>query len=162
MHNRRAGWGLILPGAILILLFGFYPMAASFFTSLQSGRGTQLQFAGFANYSRLFSDPVFLQAVGNTLLYLVIQVPVMILLAMLFAVLLNRPHQPMRGLLRTAIFRPCVTSLVAYSLLFKRLFATDGLVNSLLLSLGVIDRGIPWLQDPFWAKVTVIIAITWR
>lgn len=164
LQNRtnRAGWGFVLPGAVLILLFGFYPMVASFVTSLQTGRGAQLTFSGFDNYARLFSDPVFLQAVGNTLLYLVFQVPIMIILALVFATLLNRPAQPCKGFLRTAIFLPCVTSLVAYSVLFKSIFANDGLLNSVLQSTGLIDSYIPWLQHPVWAKVTVILAITWR
>ena len=62
----------------------------------------------------------------------------------------------------TAIFLPCVTSLVAYSVLFKGMFALDGIVNSTLEAIGIIASPIPWLTHPFWAKVLVIIAITWR
>jgi lactose/L-arabinose transport system permease protein len=55
-----------------------------------------------------------------------------------------------------------VTSLVAYSVLFKSMFATDGVVNDLLMWLHIIQNPIPWLADPFWAKVLIILAITWR
>ena len=91
-----------------------------------------------------------------------VQVPIMIVLALLMATLLNNPDLKFRGLLRTAIFLPCVTSLVAYAILFKSMFALDGVVNQTLIGLYLIDQPIPWLSDPFWAKVLVIIGITWR
>jgi lactose/L-arabinose transport system permease protein len=83
-------------------------------------------------------------------------------LALLAAVALNDPTLRFRGLFRTAIFLPCVTSLIAYSTLFKSMFATDGVVNNALVWLHVVSGPIPWLQDPFWAKVLIILAITWR
>lgn len=162
VRQRRAGWAFVLPGALLVTLFSFYPMVAAFVTSLQSGRGARLSFSGFANYERLFTDPVFRQALGNTLLYLLFQVPPMLLAAMVFATLLARKNQPARGFLRTAIFLPCVTSLVASSILFKRLFAPDGPVNTVLRAAGLIERPIPFLLDPFWAKAVVVLALTWR
>ena len=72
------------------------------------------------------------------------------------------PTLRVRGLFRTAIFLPCVTSLVAYSVLFKSMFAVDGVVNNALIVVHLIDAPIPWLADPFWAKVLIILAITWR
>ena len=67
-----------------------------------------------------------------------------------------------RGFFRTAIFLPCVTSLVAYSVIFKSIFALDGVANQTLLFLHVVDNPINWLSDPFWARFVVIAAITWR
>ena len=67
-----------------------------------------------------------------------------------------------KGFFRTALFLPAVTSLVAYTILFKMMFSTDGLVNNILLAIGIIKQPIRWLLDPFWAKVTLIIAMTWR
>jgi lactose/L-arabinose transport system permease protein len=75
---------------------------------------------------------------------------------------LNIPNLKGRGLLRTAVFLPCVTSLVAYSVLFKSMFSYDGVVNSTLMGLGLVSEAVPWLTDPFWARVVVIVAITWR
>ncbi|WP_296511257.1 sugar ABC transporter permease, partial [Rhodoferax sp.] len=92
----------------------------------------------------------------------VIQVPIMLLLALVMASCLNMPNLRFRGLLRTAVFLPCVTSLVAYSVVFKSMFSYDGLVNHALAWLGLIAEPIPWLNDPFWSKVVIIIAITWR
>jgi lactose/L-arabinose transport system permease protein len=83
-------------------------------------------------------------------------------LALLFAAMLNDSKLWGRGLFRTAIFLPCVTSLVAYSVLFRSMFATDGVINNFLMSVHVIADPIPWLADPFWAKIVIIMAITWR
>jgi lactose/L-arabinose transport system permease protein len=119
-------------------------------------------FGGFANIVRLTQDPVFLRALGNTFTFLIIQVPIMLVLALLFATALNDTRLWGRGFFRTAIFLPCITSLVAYSILFKSMFANDGVINDFLLATGLISDPIAWLGDPFWAKVVVISAITWR
>lgn len=160
--KARVGWAFVLAPAALICIFSFYPMVQSLLTSLQSGMGMDLHFTGLANYRRLFSDPVFREAVRNTFIYLILQVPVMTILALFIAVLLNQKSLKLKGLFRTAIFLPCVTSLVAYSVLFKSLFANDGLFNQLLMAVSLIQAPIAWLTDPFWAKVTIIISITWR
>lgn len=86
----------------------------------------------------------------------------MILLALIISVLLNDSKLRFKGFFRTAIFLPCVTSLVAYSVIFKYLFGVDGLANLMLMKLQVIVEPIHWITDPFWAKITIIIAITWR
>ena len=77
--------------------------------------GMNLHFCGLANYKRLLVDPIFLSSVKNTFLYLIVQVPVMLLLAMLYAVLLNDKKLKFSSFFRIAIFLPCVTSLVAYA-----------------------------------------------
>ncbi|WP_312645408.1 sugar ABC transporter permease [Hydrogenoanaerobacterium sp.] len=161
-QENKVGWAFVILPTVLIFLFSFYPMIQSLIMSFKTGMGISLNFAGLANYKRLFTDPVFLQTVANTLLYLVIQVPIMTVLALTIAVLLNDKTLRFKGFFRTATFLPCVTSLVAYSVLFKSLFAQDGLFNRLLLDIHLIAQPIQWLTDPFWAKVTIIIAITWR
>ena len=87
-------------------------------------------------------------AMGNTFLYLIIQVPIMLILAMLLAQLLNNKNLKFRGLFRTLIFLPCATSLVSYALIFRALFATQGLVNSVLMNLHLISANINWLGTP--------------
>jgi lactose/L-arabinose transport system permease protein len=160
--TNLAGWSFVMPVLVLLGLFMVFPILWSLWMSFQSGRGMNLSFSGTANIERLFVDPVFQRALFNTLLFLVVQVPVMILLALLFAVALNDSTLRGRWFFRTAIFLPCVTSLVTYSVLFKSMFARDGVVNDALIWLGVVATPIPWLTDPFWARVLIIIAITWR
>jgi len=159
--NRKA-WLFIIPSVVLIAVFVFYPMIQAFFTSLQSGMANNLEFAGLANYKRLFNDSTFKKALFNTILYLVIQVPIMIILALVISSMLNDKKLKGRGLFRTAIFLPCVTSLVAYSIIFKSLFANDGFINAVLMNLNIISQPITWIADKFYARVLIIIAITWR
>ncbi len=156
------GWLFVAPALTLIAIFMLYPIVWSLWMSFQSGRGMVMHFAGFDNIVRLTEDPVFLTALGNTMLFFVIQVPIMLILAMFTAVLLDDRRLKFRGLIRTAIFLPCVMSLVIYSVVFKSMFLTDGIVNRGLGAIGLISEPIPWMSDPFWARVLVIIAITWR
>lgn len=159
---NRTGWCFVIPSVILIILFVFYPMVQALITSFQTGAGNNLTFAGIANYKRLLTDTTFRKALFNTILYLIIQVPIMILLALVISSMLNNKKLKFKGFFRTAIFLPCVTSLVAYSIVFKSLFATDGFVNSILMKLNLIAEPISWITDPVWAKVLIILAITWR
>lgn len=156
------GWLFIMPALVLLGLFMVYPIVWSLWMSFQTGRGMNFSFGGFANIVRLTQDPIFLRALGNTFTFLIIQVPIMLVLALLFATALNDTRLWGRGFFRTAIFLPCITSLVAYSILFKSMFANDGVINDFLLATGLVADPIPWLGDPFWAKFVVISAITWR
>ena len=152
----------IIPSLILVTLFIFYPMAQSFLTSFQTGVGNNMRFTGIDNYTRLLSDKTFHKALGNTILYLLVQVPIMIILALAISSMLNDKSLKLKGFFRTAIFLPCISSLVAYSIIFKSLFASDGFVNAILLNLNLIDAPISWISHPTLAKVLIIIAITWR
>ena len=156
------GWTFIAPALVLLGIFMLYPIFWSLWMSFQVGKGMNLSFGGLANIERLTKDPVFLRALGNTFTFFIIQVPIMITLALLFAVALNDSTLRFRGLFRTAIFLPCVTSLIAYSTIFKSMFATDGIINQGLMALHIIGSPIAWFSDPFWAKVVIILAITWR
>lgn len=159
---NRTGWCFVIPSVILIILFVFYPMVQALITSFQTGAGNNLTFAGIANYKRLLTDTTFRKALFNTVLYLIVQVPIMILLALVISSMLNNKKLKFKGFFRTAIFLPCVTPLVAYSIVFKSLFATDGFVNAILMKLNLIAEPISWITDPVWAKILIILAITWR
>lgn len=156
------GWLFIMPALVMLGIFMIYPILWSLWMSFQVGRGMNISFGGFANIMRLTQDPVFQRALGNTFIFLIVQVPIMLVLALIFAAMLNDPNLKWRGVFRTAIFLPCVTSLVAYSAVFRSMFATDGIINNFLLSLHLIGEPIPWLADAFWIKVVIILAITWR
>jgi lactose/L-arabinose transport system permease protein len=155
-------WSMIFLAAFFILIFSYIPMIQAFFLSLKTGKGANLTFNGLANYERMFRDSTFWTVVGNTLLYAVIQIPIMLLLSLIFAVLLNDPRLKGRGIYRTCIFLPCVTSMVSYSILFKNIFSVDGFVNNLLLKINLIDAPIAFVLDASWAKAVIIIALVWR
>lgn len=155
-------WVFTIPSLILITAFVFYPMVQAFITSFYTGVANNLSFGGLANYQRLLTDTTFQKALFNTLLFLVIQVPIMIILALIISSILNNKRLKLRGFFRTAIFLPCITSLVAYSIIFKSLFATDGFVNAILMNLNLIAEPINWLTNSTYARILIILAITWR
>lgn len=164
-HKRKVtivAWAMLFMATIFILVFSYGPMIQAFFLSLKTGKGANLTFNGLANYSRMLKDSTFWKTVSNTILYAMIQIPTMLLLALILAILLNNPKLKFRGIYRTCIFLPCVTSLVSYAILFKNIFSIDGIVNNLLLKLNIIDIPIAFVLDAKWAKVVIIVALIWR
>ena len=159
---KIAGWYFVMPASLLIFLFSFIPMVRAFIISLQSGVGNNLSFCGIKNYVRLFQDEKFIASLKNVIIYFAFQVPIMLFIAIILACILNDKKLKFKGLFRTIIFLPCATSLVASALIFKSLFALDGLVNVLLVNHHFISQPINWLTHPVWAKVIVIFTITWR
>lgn len=153
---------MVIVASVLILAFSYIPMIQAFILSLKTGKGNNLQFSGAANYVRMLQDAGFKATIGNTLIYAVIQIPIMLLLAMLIAVLLNSPEMKFRGIYRTCIFLPCVTSPISYAILFKNIFSVDGVINHALLAMGIIQNPISFILDPFWAKFVIIVALIWR
>ena len=91
MEQKRSltGWAFLLPAALLIFVFCFYPMVQALILSFQKGTGSAVQPAGFANYVRILKDATFQQCLFNTIFYFVIQVPIMLILALILAQLLN-------------------------------------------------------------------------
>lgn len=162
--QNRAGWYFLLPATILIFVMAFYPIVEAFITSLRTGSSANMSWADpiFYNYTRMFKDKLFVRSIGNTFLYLVIQVPIMLVLAVLLAQILNNKDLKLRGFFRTCVFLPCATSLVSYALIFKSLFATQGLINTVLTSLGIISENINWLGTTSTARFVIIIALIWR
>lgn len=164
IKNKQEGtaWLFIIPSLVLVTMFIFYPMVQSFITSFQTGRGNNMSFTGLSNYARLLHDETFKKSLSNTILYLIVQVPIMIVLALVISSMLNDKKLKCKGFFRTAIFLPCISSLVAYSIIFKSLFAADGFVNAIMLKLNLLSEPINWIAHPTLAKVLIIIAITWR
>ncbi len=162
--QSAAGWAFLTPATLMIFVFSFYPMVQAFLTSLKRGMPTALTYCDplWRNYQRMLSDKVFVQSVSNTLTYLIIQVPIMLVLAVIFATLLNNKDLKFRGLFRTCIFLPCATGLVAYSMIFRTLFTYDGMVNAVLTNIGILSEPINWLNDPFYAKFVIIVGLVWR
>ena len=162
--QKAAGWIFLAPASIMIAIMSFYPMIRAFIISLQTGAGANMRFAYpiFSNYKRILADKVFQQSIGNTFLYLIIQVPIMLILAILLAQLLNNKDLKFKGFFRTCVFLPCATSLVSYSLIFRSMFATDGLINSILIKLGILSTGYNFLGNSASAKIVIILALIWR
>ena len=159
---RAAPYVFVSPFYLIFLAFGLLPIVFSLGVSLYDWRGTTPgAYVGLSNYQLLLRDPTFYTALRNTVFIWLGSVPPMILLALVFAVLLNTQRVHLRGFFRTVYFLPVVTSLVITGLIFSFLFSsTFGVVNRLLEPLGVAP--INWLSDPTWMKPVLILALLWR
>ena len=89
--QERAGWLFLIPATVLICIMSFYPIIQAFITSFKTGSSANMKWAQpiTYNYTRMFSDKLFMRSVGNTFFYLIVQVPIMLILAILLAQLLN-------------------------------------------------------------------------
>lgn len=162
--QRAAGWMYLAPATILIFIMSFWPIIQAVITSFKTGSSANMQWANplTYNYTRMFQDAVFKRSIGNTFLYLIIEVPIMLVLAILLAQLLNNKHLKFKGLFRTCVFLPCATSLVSYALIFKSIFATQGLINTILVKLGILENNFNFLGTGWSAKIIIIVALIWR
>lgn len=163
LKRRKAiGWTFVIPASVMIVVFNFIPMIQSFILSLKRGSGSNMTFVGLENYKRLFEDKIFKMTMVNTFIYLILEVAIMLIVAMILASLLNDRKLKGKGLFRLAIFLPCTTSLVSYSIIFRSLFSVDGFINTLLTNLHLISSPINWLGNTWTARILIVIALLWR
>lgn len=160
--HSLSGWIFLAPAAILIAAMYFYPMIRALILSFKTGIGANMKWTGITNYTRMFKDQIFKTALLNNFLYLIIQVPIMLILALILASMLNNKDLRCKGLFRTAIFLPCATSLVSYAIIFRSLFATDGFINHILVGTGILKQAYNFLANPVSARAVIIIALIWR
>jgi putative chitobiose transport system permease protein len=153
----------LLPALIVLALTVFWPALQAFFLSFTQYEYdlTQTpQWIGFANFRRLWVDPVFWKTLGNTLLYLIGVVPILVVAPLGLALLVNRK---LRGInwFRASFYTPVVISMVVAGIAWKWLYAETGLFNQLLKQLG-FETGIPWLTSPKWAIFSVMAVTIWK
>ena len=154
--------GLFLaPALILLGVFLFYPIVYLLYLSFTTGSFTVsgIQWVGWRNYFRLFTDADFWQVVGNTAYFTVATVIPAIIIPLGLAIMLDRSFMG-RSLLRAAYFIPSITSLVAVGLAFRWLFQTDGLVNNLLIWANL--EPLAWLSSTIWAMPVLILLSSWK
>ena len=169
--RRSAQWRKVLvaysfiaPNFIGFTIFTLGPILFSFALAFLHWDGSNpITFAGLDNFWRLFSDPSFIAALWNTILYTVLSVPLTLVCALALAILLNQKI-PGRNFLRTAMFFPYVASLVAVAVVWNMLFNPEmGPVNMVLYTLGVDPRHLPrWAADKNWAMITVVLFGAWK
>lgn len=178
---KSAAYVFISPFFVLFGLFLLFPILYTLYLSFFNYEGVsfdslfrieigsvfidvpqiaELQFVGLGNYARILGDGLFWQSMYNTTYILMIQVPIMIGLALALALALNASFVRFKGVFRTAIALPVSANIVAYSTIFLLLFNEFGLVNSMLNAVGVDP--IAWFRSEFWARKTIVTAVTWR
>ncbi len=160
-RESRSAYALLLPVLAFFLLFQYYPIlksvAISFFEYGLLVRDAP--FVGLENYARQFQDPLFLSALSNTLVFVAVAVVVGVALALGLAVLVERTGRWAR-LYRTLYFIPVVTSLLATSMIFRWLYASNGLLNFVLASVGVEPQA--WLLSEALALPSLIGLTVWK
>lgn len=155
------GWLFLLPAAILICFMSFRPIFQAFIISLKSGIGNNMEFAGGYNYLRMLLDKTLHTAIMNTLVYM-LQVPIMLGLALWLATLLNEKGLRFKGLFRILLFVPCATASVSYSLIFRIMFAADGMINTFLVKSGILQTEYNFFGHPWSARMIILLALIWR
>jgi lactose/L-arabinose transport system permease protein len=161
MARYRWPYLFIAPFFVLFALFFVFPIVFSFWLSLNDWRGTgPMRFVGVQNYVALLRDGTFWGSMANAAILFVLYVPIMTALAIVIAAALNDRFVRLRGFWKALIFLPYITSMVAVGFTFRLIFDTrSGIANDLI---GFVGLGpVLWLDDPWWAKVTLAILITW-
>jgi multiple sugar transport system permease protein len=167
MTTRLAAWAFVAPALAIIGLFFLLPVAAALALSFTDfdlyalADLRNLRFVGLRNYETLLQTPLFWQALGNTLYFVAVGVPLSIGLSLGAALLLNSPLARAQAFFRTALFAPVVTTLVAVAVVWRYLFHTRyGLVNEALAVAGIDP--VDWLGDPHWSMPTIILLAAWK
>ena len=167
MRGQRVAWWFVAPALAVIVVFFFLPVGAALLMSLTDfdiyalADIRNLRFVGLGNYISLVQTPLFWQAFGNTLYFVIVGVPLSIGVSLGTALLLNSKLARWKPFFRTALFAPVVTTLVAVAVIWRYLFNTRyGLLNYALSGVGISP--IDWLGDPHWAMPAIILFAVWK
>ncbi|MBB3226671.1 multiple sugar transport system permease protein [Luteibacter sp. Sphag1AF] len=167
MTTTRAAWLFLTPALIVLGMFFLLPVLAALLLSLTDydlyalADIRNLRFIGLENYWTLLHRPLFWSALGHTVYFVVVGVPLSLAASLGAAMLLNSPLARFKPFFRTALFAPVVTTVVAVAVIWRYLFNTKyGLVNAALDSIGIAP--IDWLGDPHWSMPTIILFAVWK
>ncbi len=165
-ESRLGSFGVVpyvfvAPFFVLFAAFILYPVLYSLALSFSEWSAGKMTFVGLDNYRRLLTDGLFLKSLVNTALILFVQVPIMIFLATVIAAVVDSELLRHKTFFRLAFFLPVMVDLVTYSVIFSLIFSERyGLVNQGLMAIGL--GPVEWRSDAFWARVLIVVAITWR
>ena len=153
----------LLPALVVLGMAVFYPAFQAFslsFTQYDLDLTQAPQWVGLKNFQKLWSDKVFWQTLRNTFLYLIGVVPILVIVPLVLAILVN---QKLRGIrwFRIAYYTPVIISMVVAGIAWKALYTSDGILNQLLKLVGFTD-GIPWLTSPDLALWSVMVVTIWK
>lgn len=163
--ERILPYMLLAPAVFVTIVIVLMPMIQAVWTSfydLVLFRPNASKFVGFANYVKLFSDPVFWAALWNTIIWIGLTVPLQMGLGLLTALLLNREF-PWRGLARALIIIPWALPSVVIALMWRWIYDPNtGVLNDILIYLSIVKAAVPWLADPNVAIYAIIATLTWQ
>lgn len=152
---------LVSPYLVHFILFVAFPVGFSIVLTFHKWNIiSPMEYTGLNNYVRLFNDKTFLRSIGNTLIFLLIHIPLQIIFALFLAEILNQKIK-LRGAFRGAFFLPVIVSGVVVTILWQQLYGYDtGLFNRLLIGMGLGKIG--WLTDPDIAMASIAVMATWK
>ncbi len=165
-QQALSGWLFSLPFVLVFLVFMIGPLIASFAMSFTDFRATDVRnpfavnFVGLRTYTDLFRDDRFLQSLKVTGLFALLGIPCAIAAALVLAVALNNGISRCQTLFRVGFYAPVVTSIVAVSVVWRYILQPSGLLNGILLTIGI--TGPNWLHSTFWALPSVTLLAIWR
>jgi multiple sugar transport system permease protein len=168
LTRRQSLWGFafLSPWIIGFLAFQLLPILATIFLSFTNYNGNvafklgNFKFIGFANYTRITTDPNLLQALGVTLKFAAIAVPLGLVVPLFFALLVNSKHLIGRNVFRTLFYLPSVIPVVAVTMVFNGVLnAQSGWINQLLAVFHI--PGPRWFSDPNWAVPALNLIALW-
>ncbi len=158
-----AGYMFLLPSLFFFLTFVVYPMLMCIFTSFfdsNMGKNTQDVFIGLKNYTELFQDTIFLGALRNTFIIVLVSVPVVMVFSLWVANCIYDMKPWLTSLFRVIFYLPVVTGSVAVTVVWKWMYNNRlGIFNYIFKSLGIIDKNINWLGDSKYALACIIIIL---
>jgi len=159
--SNKVGYLMSLPYIFYFLLFIAFPLTFSFLLIFHKWNiVTPMEWVGLRNFARLFRDIQFFKAILNTLVFLVIHIPLQIFVALLLAVFLNQKIN-FRGFFRALYFLPVIVSGVVITILWQQIYSYEtGLLNLILMKFGLSK--IPWINDPGLAMPSIAIMATWK
>jgi multiple sugar transport system permease protein len=167
VRRAAAAWCFVAPALLVIAVFFFLPVVAALALSFTDfdiyalADSRNLRLVGLRNYVQLLQTPLFWQAFGNTLYFVVVGVPLSIIVSFGTALLLHSRLVRFQAFFRTALFAPVVTTLVAVAVIWRYLFNPHyGLLNYALGRLGIPP--VDWLGDPHWAMPAIIVLAVWK
>jgi multiple sugar transport system permease protein len=163
-RERWLAWLFVAPALLLVGVLMYYPMVGTFLESLYSTSfiNPKPKFEGLATYWKIVDDPGFGQVVWNSFVWTFFVVVLQNLTGFVAALLLNQ-KLPGQGLMRSLVLLPWVLPGVVAAILWRFMYDPQlGLINSVLLSLGMADHGVAWLAEPSIAMGSAIVAAVWK
>lgn len=162
LKKYRAPYLFILPFFILFLVFQLIPILWTVYISFTEWKGIGTpEFCGLKNYRKMVIDNMFWDALGNTVVYWVTGLVLILVLAIVIACLLNSQMLKGRTFFKTATFLPNICAAIAMGLIFRMLFDENvGLVNGAAAAMGLPK--VPWLTSTTYSKIPVILLNVWR
>ena len=161
VQENIAGYLFMLPFLLFFVGFVVYPMFMCIYTSFFDATMNRDDiFIGFQNYVDLFNDPVFWTALKNTLIIVVVSVPVTCAFSLWIATLISKMHVTATSAFRCIFYLPVVTGSVAVTMVWKWMFNNYyGILNYLGKGVGLLDKNINWLGDPKYALGCIILIL---